>query len=215
MRFRRLWIRGRWLRGRRRLRLGLALLLLGLVLLLYLRFIPTVRRLVSMQAENETSNLINDAVSAYLAGEQLTYGDLVRLEKDGSGAVTAMQIDMDRANRLRAHVLEQVDRRIPDLSSEDVSVPVGNVVFPMLLSGRGGYLPVRVVSLRSSNAELKSSFSQAGINQTLHSLELEVEVELLLLTPAGFLNLNVDTRVPVAQTVIVGAVPNALITTGD
>ena len=73
---------------------------------------------------------------------------------------------------------------------------------------------MRVVSLRSSNAELKSSFTQAGINQTLHSLELEVEVEILLLTPAGFLNLNVDTRVPVAQTVIVGTVPNTLITTG-
>lgn len=212
MRIRRIRFRGI---RRRRLRLGLLLLLLGLVLLLYLRFIPTVRRLVAMQAENETSNLINEAVSAYLAGERLGYSDLVRLEKDDSGAVTAMQIDMDRANRLRASVLEQVDRRIPDLRSEDVSVPVGNVVFPTLLSGRGGYLPVRVVSLRSSNAELKSSFSQAGINQTLHSLDLDVEVEILLLTPAGFLNLKVDTRVPVAQTVIVGGVPNALITTGD
>lgn len=207
MRFRRLVVR-------RRLRLGLLLAVLLLVLLLYFRYIPTVRRLVSMQVDNETSNLINDAVGAYLARERLTYEELVRLEKNESGAVTAMQIDMDRANRLRASVLEQIDQRIPDLDTEEISVPVGNVIFPTLLSGRGGYVPVRVVSLRSANAELKSSFTQAGINQTLHSLELEVEVEILLLTPAGFLNLNVDTRVPVAQTVIVGTVPNTLITTG-
>lgn len=208
-------MRFRRLRLRRRLRLGLLLLLLGLVLLLYLRYIPTVRRLVAMQADNETSNLVNAAVGAYLAEERLTYEDLVRLEKNDAGAVTAMHIDMDRANRLRAHVLEQVDRRIPDLDSEDFSVPVGSVIFPALLSGRGGSLPVRVVSLRSANAEFKSSFTQAGINQTLHSLDLEVEVEILLLTPAGFLDLNVNTCVPVAQTVIVGAVPNALISTGD
>lgn len=208
MRFRRLRLRGR-------LKLGLLLLLLGLILLLYLRYIPTVRRLVSMQVDNKTSNLIQDAVSAWLVRESLTYEDLVRLEKDASGAVTAVQIDMDRANRLRAGVLEQVDLRIPDMSREDVSVPVGNVVFPALFSGRGGYLPVRVIALRSSSAELNSSFTQAGINQTIHSLELEVAVEILLLTPAGFLNLNVETRVPVAQTVIVGAVPNALITTGE
>ena len=213
MRFRGLRFRGLQIRGR--LKLGLILLLLGLILLLYLRYIPTVRRLVSMQVDNETSNLINDAVSAYLAREGLTYEDLVRLEKNDAGTVTAMQIDMDRANRLRASVLEQVDLRIPDMSKEDVSVPVGNIFFPALFSGRGGYLPVRVVSLRSSNAELNSSFTQAGINQTLHSLELEVAVEILLLTPAGFLNLNVETEVPVAQTVIVGGVPNALITTGD
>lgn len=202
------------LRRGRRLRLGLLLLLLGLLLLLYFRWLPTVRRLAAMQADNETSNLLTAALSAWLEEERIGYADLVHLETGSDGGVTALQINMVAANRLRADVLKQVDRLVPDLRRETIRVPVGNVVFPAFFSGRGADVPVRVVSMRSANAELESGFTQAGINQTLHSLELSVSVELLLLTPAGFQTLSVETRVPVAQTVIVGAVPNALITTG-
>ena len=92
---------------------------------------------------------------------------------------------------------------------------LGMLLFPALLSGRGGNLPVRVVSLRSSNAEIGSSFTAAGINQTLHTVELQVSVEMLLLTPAGFLELTTETTVPLAQTVIVGSVPGTLIQTGE
>ena len=204
---------------RRRLRMRLLLsgliLLLALVLLMNLRWFPTLRRLVRMQAENETSNRINEAMSAYLDAHALTYEDLVRLETDATGAVTAMQLNMEAANRLRAWLLAELDKQIPDMTGQDIRVPVGNVVFPALLSGRGGAIPVRVVSLRATNAELESRFSAQGVNQTLHSVELAVSVDALLLTPAGFLDYHADTRVPVAQTVIVGAVPATLITTGD
>ena len=110
---------------------------------------------------------------------------------------------------------EEIDRVIPDMTGQDFAVPVGNVLFPALFSGRGGNLPVRVVSLRSSNAEIGSSFTAAGINQTLHTVELQVSVEMLLLTPAGFLELKTQTTVPLAQTVIVGSVPGTLIQTGE
>lgn len=208
MRRRALHFRGRW-------KLGLLLLLLGLVLLLNLNYLPTVRRLVRMQADNETSNRINEAVDAYLGKHPLRYAQLVRLEKDASGTITAMQLNMDEANRLRAWLLEEIDRVIPDMTGQDFAVPVGNVLFPALFSGRGGNLPVRVVSLRSSNAEIGSSFTAAGINQTLHTVELQVSVEMLLLTPAGFLELKTQTTVPLAQTVIVGSVPGTLIQTGE
>ena len=204
---------------RRRLRMRLLLsgliVLLALVLLMNLRWFPTLRRLVRMQAENETSNRINEAMSAYLDAHALTYEDLVRLETDATGAVTAMQLNMEAANRLRAWLLAELDKQIPDMTGQDIRVPVGNVVFPALFSGRGGAIPVRVVSLRATNAELESRFSAQGVNQTLHTVELAVSVDALLLTPAGFLDYHADTRVPVAQTVIVGAVPATLITTGD
>ena len=204
---------------RRKLRLRLCLsgviLLLALLLLMNLQWFPTLRRLVRMQAENETSNRINEAMAAYLDAHALTYAELVRLETDANGTVTAMQLNMDAANRLRAWLLAELDRRIPDMTGQDIAVPVGNVLFPALLSGRGGSVPVRVVSLRATNAELESRFTAEGGTQPLPALERAVSGDALLLAPAGFLDLHVDTRVPVAQTVIVGAVPATLIKTGD
>ena len=202
-------------RPRSRVWLLLPVLVLGLVLYLRLSWLPTVRELVTMELDNETSNLINDAVDAYLEAGQLRYEDLVRLERNADGSVAAARFDMAAVNRMKSVILRELGERLPDRVREKVAIPLGNVLLPSLLSGRGGSLPVRVVSLRSANAELESGLRAAGINQTLHSLSLRVEVELLLLTPAGLLNRTVTASVPVAQTLIVGQVPNILLNTGE
>lgn len=196
-----------------RRRLGLLLVVFGMALTLYLRFgwLPTVRELVIMELDNETSDLINEAVDAYLAEGQIRYDDLVTLERSADGGVAAARIDLAAVNRMKSVVLRELDERVPLRVRESVAVPLGNVLLPALLSGRGGSLPVRVVSLRSTNARLESAFTEAGVNQTLHSLSLRVEVDLLLLTPAGLLSRQVSSSVPVAQTIIVGAVPSVLL----
>ena len=197
---------------RRRRRLTALVLTAGLILLLRLSWLPTVMQLAAMQVENETSDLINEAVEAYLTQTDLNYTDLVTLERDESGAVAAVQINMPMANRMRAEILDCLMERIPNLDTEALGIPWGSVLLPALFSGRGSPLPVKLVSMRNVNAEFESDFSQAGVNQTLHRVELQVSVELLLLTPAGFQNALISTTVPVAQTVIVGGIPNLLMT---
>ena len=201
----------------RRPRLWLLVLALILALVLYVRFgwLPTVHELVTMELENEVSNLINDAVDAYLEQGQLRYDDLVRLERTADGSVAAAQIDLGEVNRMKSVILRELGDRLPDRVRQSVHVPLGNVLLPALLSGRGGSLPVRVVSLRSTNAELESELEQAGINQSLHRLALRVEVDLLLLTPAGLLSRQVTGTVPIAQTILLGDVPNLFCTTGE
>ena len=201
----------------RRPRVWLLVLALILALVLYVRFgwLPTVHELVTMELENEVSNLINDAVDAYLEQGQLRYDDLVRLERTADGSVAAAQIDLGEVNRMKSVILRELGDRLPDRVRQSVHVPLGNVLLPALLSGRGGSLPVRVVALRSSNAELESEFQEAGINQSLHRLALRVEVDLLLLTPAGLLSRQVTSTVPIAQTILLGDVPNLFCTTGE
>ena len=213
MGFRRLWL---WFRGRPlrpRTRFLLLALLLGLVLYLHFGWLPTVRELVSMEVDNETSNLINEAVDAYLDQGQIHYEDLVQLERAADGSVAAARMDLAAANRMKSVILRELDQRVPGRIREKVEIPLGNVLLPALLSGHGGSLPVRVVSLRSTNAELESSFTQAGINQSLHCLALRVEVELLLLSPAGLMSRRVSASVPIAQTILLGEVPGAMFQT--
>ena len=204
-----------WRRLTRRQLLLLCILLLALALYLRFGWLPTVRTLVFMELDNETSNLINEAVDAYLDQGQLHYDDLVTLERNDQGGVAAARIDLAAVNRMKSVILRELGERLPDRVRQSVGVPLGNLLFPALLSGRGLSLPVRVVSLRSTNAELESGFSQSGVNQTLHTLALRVEVDLLLLTPAGLFSRQVTATVPVAQTILVGEVPKILINTGD
>ena len=197
--------------GRVPLRWVLLALLLASVLYFRLSFLPLAQRLIRAEVDNEISNLINEAVDAWLAQDQLRYEDLVRLQRRADGSLAAAGFDLGRVNRMKSHILRELGERVPSRVSQTVRVPLGSVVLPALFSGRGAGLGARVVSLRSSNAELVSDFEAAGINQTLHRLELRVEVELLLLTPAGLINRQVCTEVPIAQTILLGQVPNILL----
>ena len=203
-------------RRRRRLLLLLALLLMGAVAWLKWQYLPTVRRLVTLEVDDETSDLVTESVDAVLSRENLTYEELIRLQTDETGCVTSLSADLPRANRLRAASLMELSRRIPTRTDRTIPVPLGNALLPVLFSGRGGAVRLRILSLRTSDAEFANSFTSAGINQTLHSVDLNVTVLARVLCPAGILELEITTRVPVAQTVIVGRVPQTVITfTGE
>ena len=96
-------------------RTRLLLLTLLLILALYLHFgwLPTVRELVIMEADNETSDLINEAVDAYVAQGQIRYDDLVTLERRADGGVSAARIDLAAVNQMKSTVLRELDERVP------------------------------------------------------------------------------------------------------
>lgn len=189
-----------------------AVLLVGTALVVKLRFLPTARRMIAVRLDTQTSNVINDAVQTLLEDEQLRLEELLRPQLDAQGRVTALSTDMTEANRLKSALLRELGERIPELSREQISVPVGNVILPALFSGRGGWIPVGAVSLKNANAEFRSELTQAGINQTLHRVILEVCVQVTALTPDGVLEQQTKTELVVAQTLLVGEVPQTLVT---
>ena len=203
-------------RCRRRLLVLALALTVGAVLLIRLRWQPAIRTLVQMQIDNEASNLIVEAINEQIDSGSIRYDRIIILQTDAGGRVTALQTDMGEINRLKMEILRRIGRDMREMSIEQLSVPVGNVVAPSLLSGLGGFVPVRLVALRSSGADFVSEFTQAGINQTLHQISLHVRIHAIVLTPAGEMDVPVQVEMVVAQTVIIGEVPQTLISmTGE
>ena len=100
------------------------------------------------------------------------------------------------------------------MDTSDIGIPLGSLFLPEFLSGKGPVIPVRVLSVRNSDASFVSHFSQAGINQTLHQLTMEVSVDVAVLVLAKTESFPVTSQVVVAETVIVGAVPQTFLQTG-
>ena len=133
---------------------------------------------------------------------------MVYLEKDTAGNITALKTNMAEMNRLKTSILSLLDDRIYDISIDDISIPIGSLLFPDLFYGRGPKLPVRIISCSTSSAEFRNLFSEAGINQTLHQIALDVTVTISVMLPTGSLDVDVASEVIVAETVIVGTVPD-------
>jgi len=205
------------MRRRRRgraLLLLLAAVLLSMAAAVHLRLYPMVRDLALTRVTNKTGNLINDAVDEQIKRGAVDYGGMVLLEKDVNGNVTALKTNISEINRLKTQILDVVNQEIMDLDVEQIGVPLGSIFFPALFSGRGPLLPVRVLSVRSSDASFQNRFSQAGINQTLHQIIMDVRIEMTIVTPAGTELVSTSSEVVVAETVIVGAVPGSYLAVG-
>ena len=196
--------------GRRRkkaLLLLLALFMLIFLVVMIVRFRPLVRALATTCVANEASRAINESVDRQLAEGTLRCDGLVLLEKDAQGRITAIRTNMAEINRLKTEVLRGADEEIMELSVSEIGLPLGGLIFPTLFSGRGPRLPVRVMSVSSSDAVFSSEFEEAGINQTLHKILLDVTVTMTVLTPVGPQSVSTASQMIVAETAIIGTVP--------
>ena len=81
------------------------------------------------------------------------------------------------------------------------------VIFTLLLAGRGPCLRVRMQSVGTATARFDNQFSSAGINQTRHRIILDVDVHVSILLPGLTTYTKVSNEISVAETVIVGGVP--------
>ena len=202
-------------RRKRRLLLLLVLAVLAAaVLLLRLRMAPLMKQLVVTQAENTMSTLVNEIVNDQIAKGTIDYDRIIYFEKDVDGRITALKTNMSEVNRLKTEILSAMNQGIEDISVGELDIPIGNFIFPELFSGKGFAVPVRILSVSTSDANFENHFSEAGINQTLHQIRMNILVNLSVLTPTGTVRTSVETDVVVAETVIVGTVPDCYVSIG-
>lgn len=204
-------------RGFRRLLTCFILLLTGsLTLLLFFRwkYAGKIRTLAETQVINSTSDLINDAIDQQIETGNIQYDRIVFFEKDLNGRITALKTNMSEVNRLKTDILNIINDEILALDTSDLGIPLGSLFLPEILSGKGPGIPVHILSIRNSDASFSSHFSEAGINQTLQQLIMEVSVDVAVLVLGDTNSFTVTSQVVVAETIIVGDVPQTFLKTG-
>lgn len=204
----------RWMK-----RVGFSVLLLfAVALALFLMFRgkyrTVIQSLAKTQVMNSTSDLTNDAISRQIEEGSIRYDRIVFFEKDVNGKITALKTNIGEINRLKTDILGIINEEILALDTSDIGIPLGSLFLPELLSGKGPVIPVRILSIRNSDANFSSDFSQAGINQTIHQVIMEVSVDVAILVLGETDSFTVTSQVVVAQTVIVGEVPDTFLHTG-
>ena len=178
------------------------------------RLRPVVRSLAKTQVINTASDLINDAILRQIMEGQIQYDRIVYFEKDLNGRITALKTNMAEVNRLKTETLNIINDQILAEDSDHLGVPVGSLILPEFFSGQGPQIPVRILAIRNSDANFHSDFSEAGINQTLQQLSMDVLVDVTVLVLGQTETFTVSSQMVVAETIIVGDVPATYLQTG-
>ncbi len=203
-----------WLRKMFRITVFLVIMSMVLFFLFRSRYRDVISELAETQVRNTTSDLTNDAIAKQIADGTIAYDRIVYFEKDLNGRITALKTNIGEVNRLKTDILNIINDEILALDTSDIGIPLGSLFFPEFFSGKGPAIPVHILSIRNSDAVFTSHFSQAGINQTLHQLIMEVSVDVAVLVLGQSSSFTVTSEVVVAETVIVGDVPDTYLQTG-
>lgn len=194
------------------------ILLLGLTVWAFVglrsRLWPVVRSLARTQVTNTASDLINDAILEQIMEGQIQYDRIVYFEKDLNGRITALKTNMAEVNRLKTETLNLINDEILAEDTEDLGVSLGSLILPEFFSGKGPSIPVRILAIRNSDANFQSDFTEAGINQTLQQLRMDVIVDVTILVLGQTETFSVSSQMVVAETIIVGDVPATYLQTG-
>ena len=192
----------------------LTILLVAVFLLLRDQYDRVIQSLAQTQIANTTSDLTNDAIARQIASGDIRYDRIVYFEKDLDGRITALKTNMSEVNRLKTDILNLINDEILALDTMDIGIPMGSLILPQFFSGKGPHIPVHILSIRNSDATFASNFSQAGINQTLHQLTMVVSIDVAMLVLGKTESFTITSEVVVAETVIVGQVPQTFLQTG-
>ena len=160
------------------------------------RYHQTIRSLAQTQVINATSDLINDAIDRQIELGNIQYDRIVYFEKDLDGKITALKTNMIEVNRLKTAILNIINDEILEMDNARLGIPVD------------------ILSIRNSDAAFESFFTEAGINQTLQQLTMEISVDVSILVLGRSESFTVSSQVVVAETIIVGQVPDTFFDTG-
>jgi len=177
------------------------------IIVVYAQFRPIIKSITTNQARIKSVDTINSVITDELTKNAISYKDLVSVERDNNGKVLAITTQIVKMNELKASIITNVQKKLGENGHTDVGVPLGTLLGNDFLHGYGPNVPLRLTLSGNVNADFKSSFESAGINQTRHQIYLNIHTSVYSFLPGFDTTTEVETNVPIAETIIVGEVP--------
>ena len=189
--------------------IAVGMVLTGLLVIMDLSFRPIIETVNAYECHEMVSRVINDAVLAELENEDADYSKLVTLTKNADGEVISLESNVMNINKLKTRIAQRLEREIERLSEIDIQIPIGTLLGIQLLHGKGFCIGMTVQPMGFATASIISEFSEAGLNQTLHRIVIEINADVDAIIPGFSTRVPVKTTIVAAETVIAGRVPNA------
>lgn len=182
------------------------MMVFGLFILIDINLRPTILAIAKAKARLIATKAINDAIHNRVV-DDVKYQDLIYIKTDNNGRIVLMQPNTIKINKIASETTLEVQKTLENLKDDYLKIPLGQVLGSQLIANHGPRIKVDIVPLGTVQTEVVDEFQEAGINQTRHLLYLHVKTTVKIIIPLVSSDVVVSTMVPVAETIIVGEVP--------
>ncbi len=181
-------------------------MVIGIISCLYMAY-PIFKASCETAASSTATNIVNNEVINIM--KDYTYNDLVIVEKDVSGNVKLIQANIIPINQIISKTIANIQNKLDHTPRTMVFINMGSVTGFSSLTGVGPKFDIELETAGMIVANIKTEFESVGINQTLHKIYLNVNTKVGILTPMATFNQAIQTDVLLAESVIVGEIPNS------
>lgn len=155
-----------------------------------------------------TTVAVNDAVY-YTLSDEMRYEDLVTITRDIEGEIIAVAANPLKINKIARDTASISQSNLKNLSLNGIPIPLGALTGIEAFAGLGPSIHFRIIPVSSVSCGFSSIFESVGINQTKHSIYLNVIADISIVMPSRTENFAVATDILIGESVIVGTVPDA------
>lgn len=169
---------------------------------------PTVLAISEVQARKIATQAINEAVKNKIKDE-IKYKDLIFVNFDKDGKVTMMQANTIMMNSIASDVALEVQENVRNVAAKPVKIPIGNALNSQLFKGPN--INITIIPQGTVSVDFTTEFIESGINQTIHKVYLVIITEVRVIVPLASDVIKIVTNIPIAETIIVGDVPESYV----
>lgn len=150
-----------------------------------------------------------------VVGDGIAYDQLMDVQTDSGGRVAMLRANTMRMNQIATQTAIMAQEELNSIENQMVDVPLGAALGIRFLGGFGPRLSVQIVPIGAVSTYFETEFETAGINQTRHKIFLTLETSVSLIVPADSRMVQVTSTVPIAESIIVGQVPDSFVDVSD
>lgn len=190
--------------------IALVLLITAFVLRMF-RYYPNAADTYAQQGiKGVITKEINNILATELTNCELKYNQISNIIYSNDGQITSLTINTAEMNIIANRLSEKIFDSITN-STHKFGIPLGNALGSRLFSGKGPKIETEIIPIGSVEYEIRSELSDAGINQTLHRICIDFNTGINCLSPFYETEINIQTSIIIAETLIVGKVPEIML----
>ena len=168
---------------------------------------PIITKQCINMAKSIATKVSNEQATIVMA--DYNYTDLMNITKDESGNIKMISANVITVNKIISDIPILIQDALSKSENNKFHIKLGSFTGSKMLAGRGPDIDIKMTAIGNVETDLKSEFSQSGINQTLHRVYLEVKCNVIILTPFNSIEQQIVNQVLLAEGVIVGNIPDA------
>ena len=168
---------------------------------------PIIDALCIDKAKNLATVISNKQATQIM--NEYKYEDFVNVVRDSNGDITLIQTNTKNINEVISDIPNKIVEEMEKQSESYISIHLGSVLGNTVFSALGPEIHIKIENVGNVVTKLESEFISEGINQTMHRIYLNIECEATILTPYNTITQKIENQVLIAESVIIGNIPNA------